>query len=146
VHLIQFKCRGGFDEMVTQFRGRTWVCTHLFRGNLHSCMGELFVSPEGALCFALLPMVSRPLSFPRGVGVVSVLSQLCWSVALTLGDRDFLLEVILFLAFDHLLRLFVCFSYFSFFSELVMLCVAKFTHQGEDWGPRVSEDQWMIAP
>jgi hypothetical protein len=39
--------------------------------------GKLFVSPECALCCALLSMVSSPLSSHRGVSVVSVLSRLC---------------------------------------------------------------------
>jgi hypothetical protein len=44
---------------------------------------------------ALLPVVSSPFASPRGVANFwSILSRLCRAVALALGDRDFLTQVI----------------------------------------------------
>jgi hypothetical protein len=45
-------------------QGRTWVCMHFVKGELAFMLGELFVSLEFALCFALLPMVSSPFTSP----------------------------------------------------------------------------------
>jgi hypothetical protein len=96
--------------------------------------GEFFVSPDIALCFALLPMVSSPFSSPWGVDILSVLSRLCWAVALALGDRDLLSQVILFwlfFGFWSLVWVRCSFLFFFFFYELVTMCVFNALIKGE---------------
>jgi hypothetical protein len=101
---------------------------------------------------ARLPMVSSPLASPWWVDKFwIILSRLCWAVALDLGDRDFLSQVIFFgfcLAFDHLLEFLIHFIYFSFFLWIGYYVCCQCTHQGGGVGFRTgaSEDWWMVAP
>jgi hypothetical protein len=115
----------------------------LLRGSLHSCFGRSLccLSLLCALlfcrwCRALLPHLEES-------AVWSILSQLCWAVALASGDQDLLFQVILFgfcLAFDHLFEFFVRFFSFSFFYELVTMCVVNALIKGE------IEDQSIRGP
>jgi hypothetical protein len=102
--------------------------------SLHAFIqGELFVSPDFAMCFALLLMVSRPFASPWGVGslehFVSVVLSHCPSLR---GPRlspssDLVLDFVRLLI-TCLSSLFVSFLFLSF-----MCC--QCTHQGADWGP-----------
>jgi hypothetical protein len=107
---------------------------HLFRGSLHSCIFRLNFS------WALLPMVSSPFCLTlRSRQFWSILSQLCRTVALVLGDRDVSHSGDVFLSlfgFRSLVWLFLSFLFFySFFSELVSCVCYQCNHQGGDWGP-----------
>jgi hypothetical protein len=132
-------CKGeslhqGVKKRDTQFRGRTWVFMHLFRGSLHSCFGSS-VCRLNLLCTLLFCRWCRALlPHLEESAVWSILSRLCWAVALALGDWDLLFQVIFLcfcLAFDHLFEIFVRFFSFSFSYELVTMCVVNALIKGE---------------
>jgi hypothetical protein len=105
--------------------------------------GVFFVSPDIALCFALLQMVSGPFASPWGVDILSVLSQLCWVVALALGDWDLLSQVILFWLFFRFWSL-VSFLFLSFMNW--WLCVLSVHSSRGRLRTGASEDRWMVGP
>jgi hypothetical protein len=121
------------EERCTQFRRRT-VCMHLSR-SLHSCFG----SPLCRLnllcallfcwwCRALLPHLEEST-------VWSILSWLCWAVALALGDQYLLSQVILFwllFSFWSLCWNIYSFLFFSFLLWIGDYVCCQCTHQGGD--------------
>jgi hypothetical protein len=106
---------------------------HLFRGSLHSCIWELFVTWILVVlfcwwCRAILPHLEESASLEHSI---SVMSSCCPCLR---GPRIFSLSSDLVLAFVWLLI--ICLSYsfiFSFFSFLWIgyyVC-CQCTHQGE---------------
>ena len=91
-------CQGGLTGLGRR-SDRPWLVKnvfclfllHLFRGSLHLLRGSLHVF-RGAPCVVwvyVLVVCSFVVSF-------WFLSRLCWAVALVLGDRDFVIQVIRF--------------------------------------------------
>jgi hypothetical protein len=139
----------GVEKVGYSVQGENLGLHAFVQGSLDSCRGSslcrliLFC----ALLFyrwyrALLPRLEE-------LTVLSILSQLCWVVALALVDRDFLIQVIMFfcfcLAFDHLFEFFVRFFSFSFF-YYYWLCVLSIHSSRGRLRTRASEDRWMVAP
>jgi hypothetical protein len=108
---IQFKTRGrnAFckEESLHQWgekegysvQGENLSLHAFVQGELAFMLWELYASPEFALCFALLPMVSSPFASPCGVGSLEHFVSVVLSRCLALEDRDLLFQVILLLLF-----------------------------------------------
>jgi hypothetical protein len=101
------------------------------------------VSPEFALCFALLPMVSSPFASPWGVGILEHFVSVVLSRCPRLRGPRLALSSDLVLPFFvwSLIWVLCSFLFFFFLLWIGNYVCCQCTHEGGDWGqerPRTS--------
>jgi hypothetical protein len=131
-----------------QFRGRTWVFHAFVQGELAFMLWESSLCCLNLRCALLFCWWCRPFASPWGVGILSILSQLCFSRCPWLRGPGLALSSDLVLAFIRLLITCLSSLLVSFFLSFMnwWLCVLS---MHSSWGrlrTGASEDRWMVTP